>query len=441
MKFDTGKEIQNNLKENSRKKNNNSLNKTKLDGIDKKTLFFSAIIIIIICCYVLNSIIDFIKNPTNTVFVKEGIIEKEETNIGYIIRDEVVVKGDNYKNGMEQIVDEGQKVAKDESIFRYYSNGEDDLKNKIVELDNEIEKIVAESNEDLFSSDTKMLDSQISERLYKLNDLNDIQKIQENKKAIDSFLVKKSEIAGELSPKGSHLKELINQRNEYQSSLSNDSEYISSPKSGILSYRIDGLEETLTIGDFSKYNKDFLSGLNIKTGQIISTNIEQGKVVSNFECYIACTSKSEEAKKAKVGDKVKIILPSTRQVPAKINYVINENDEETTLFLQFENGIDELLNYRKITFDIVWWDEKGFKIPNSTIITQNDLNYVIKNKKGILERVLVKLIKQSDNYSIVENYSASELQELNIDKNIKTSLLLNDELLLNPTKDQIDSTN
>ena len=59
---------------------------------------------------------------------------------GYIIRDEVVVKGNQYKNGMEQIKSEGEKVAKNENVFRYYSKNEENLKKQIAELDNKIQE-------------------------------------------------------------------------------------------------------------------------------------------------------------------------------------------------------------------------------------------------------------------------------------------------------------
>lgn len=427
-------------------------NKNKISKINKndsksgkKTtsilkLSFIVIIVLAVAVYALASIIKLVKNPTTTVFIKEGIIAKEETNVGYIIRDEEPVKGDNYKNGMEQIIGEGQKVAKNQSIFRYYSNNEDDIKKQIKNLDVEIEKAIEENNKDLFSSDTKMLDTQISENLYKMNNLKDVQKIQEVKKNIDEFLTKKAQIAGELSPKGSHLKDLVNERNDYQSQLTDDSEYIVSPRSGILSYRVDGLEETLTTEDFSKYNQEFLTSLNLKTGQINAINTEQGKIVNSFECYIACTSKTEEAKNAEIGDKVKIVLPTTREVDASVEYIIHENDNETTLFLKFENGISELLNYRKISFDIIWWESKGYKVPNSAIFSQNNLNYVLKSKMGILEKVLVKLGKRTDNFTIVENYTSTEVRDLEVDKATRTTISLNDEIILEPTKEQINST-
>lgn len=413
-------------------------NKEKKINLIKIT--FVVIIFLIIFCYAVGSIIKLLKNPTNTLIVKEGTISKEETDIGYIIRNEEIVKGQNYKNGMERIVEEGQKVAKNESIFRYYSNGEEDIKKQLEDLDKQIEIAMNSQEEQLFSSDTKLLDTKIDETLLKINKLNDIQSIQESKKNISDYIMKKAEIVGELSPKGSKIKELINQRTEVEKKLTTGSEYIRSPNSGILSYKIDGLEETLNTKDFSAYNKKFLDGLNLKTGKIISSSSEQGKIVNNFNCYIATTSKSEEANNAKEGDKVTLVLPSAREIKAKIEKINRESDNEVTLVLSFSEGIDELINYRKVSFEIVWWNSKGYKIPNSAIITENNLNYVIRNKAGYLEKVLVKEVKKTDNYSIVSNYSVTDLNDLNVNKKAKTSISLYDEIILNPTEDQIKST-
>ena len=418
-------------------------NKEKKINLIKIT--FVVIIFLIIFCYAVGSIIKLLKNPTNTLIVKEGTISKEETDIGYIIRNEEIVKGQNYKNGMERIVEEGQKVAKNESIFRYYSNGEEDIKKQLEDLDKQIETAMNSQEEQLFSSDTKLLDTKIDETLLKINKLNDIQSIQESKKNISDYIMKKAEIVGELSPKGSKIKELINQRTEVEKKLTTGSEYIRSPNSGILSYKIDGLEETLNTKDFSAYNKKFLDGLNLKTGKIISSSSEQGKIVNNFNCYIATTSKSEEANNAKEGDKVTLVLPSAREIKAKIEKINRESDNEVTLVLSFSEGIDELINYRKVSFEIVWWNSKGYKIPNSAIITENNLNYVIQkiyNPPSIDKKqfILVKEVKKTDNYSIVSNYSVTDLNDLNVNKKAKTSISLYDEIILNPTEDQIKST-
>ena len=60
-------------------------------------------IILIVAIYVTYKVINLIKNPSDTFFIEKGKIYEEENAIGYIIRDEKVVKGENYKNGILQI--------------------------------------------------------------------------------------------------------------------------------------------------------------------------------------------------------------------------------------------------------------------------------------------------------------------------------------------------
>ena len=99
---------------------------------------------------------------------------------GYVIREETVVQGDNYKNGIVQIKAEGERVAKNDPVFRYYSNNEENLVKKIQELDLKIQEAMANEN-NLFSSDMKLLENQIQERLMEYETLNDIQKMKEYK--------------------------------------------------------------------------------------------------------------------------------------------------------------------------------------------------------------------------------------------------------------------
>ena len=417
--------------------------KTKLkqqQKLKKLRLLLSVTIVLIVSIYIVISIVNLVKNPSSTFIVKNGKISKEETDTGYIIREETVLQGQNYKNGMEQISYEGSRVAKGESIFRYYSSGENNLKEKIKSLDIKIQEAIENNNDELTLADTKLLDKQINDKLSNINQLNNIQTIQETKKDIDNYVKKKAQIAGELSPSGSYLKKLIDERSTYENELNSGSEYITSPVSGIVSYRVDGLENILTTDDFSKYNKEFLSNLNLKTGQIISTSNETGKIVNNFICYIACTTRTPEANSAEIGDKVKISLPSSKIVDATIEYITRENDAEVTLILGFNESINELLLYRKINLDIIWWDSTGYKIANSAIITENNLNYVIRTRAGYLEKVLVKVTHKGEDYSIVTNYSTSEIKDLEINSKAKTSIMLYDELILEPTQEQIQET-
>ena len=422
------------------KQNKEQEKTTKKTILNQKKKIILNIIIVAVLIYVIYAIYLLIKEPTNIFTIEEGTLYQEETDIGYVIRKETVVRGNNYKNGMEQIKAEGERAAKNENIFRYYSTNEESLKQKIAELDEQIQTAMTE-NTNIFSADIKSLEDQIDEKLKEINQITDVTTLTEYKKEIDNLITKKAKIAGDLSPQGSYLNQLIEERKQYESQLNSGAEYVKAPMSGIVSYKVDGLEETLTPDNFGSINKEFLEKLNLKTGEIVATSEEAGKVIDNFACYIATISSSEEAKQAEVGDDVKIRLSNNAEISAEITSISQENENEVLLILKVNEQIEELINYRKISFDLIWWDETGLKIPNEAIVEIDGLKYVVRNRAGYLNKILVNVTKQGEDYSIVQPYTTEELKELgfsNEEINSYRKISLYDEIVLNPDLSEVE---
>lgn len=404
--------------------------------IRKGRVFAVVLILALVFIYAVYLVAKLVQNPTNTFMVTNGKISQEESDIGYIIREETVVKGQNYKNGMAKIKNEGEKVAKGDSVFRYYSSGEEELKNKIAELDVEIQTLM-QNEKSSFPSDVKLLESQIEKELDSIYGINNAQKIQEYKKNINSYITKKAKIS---SPSNSRLKELLSQREEYENRLTSDSENVNAPESGIVSYRVDGLESVLTTEDFTKFNKSFLQDLKLKTGQTVASSEEVGKIINNYQCYIVFNSNTNEAKSSKVGDTIKIRVQNSDTVKASVENIIDEDDESKTIIVKITNDVEKLIAYRKISFDIIWWDAEGFRIPNEAIKEENGLSYVVRNRNGYYNKMLVKILKQNDEYCIVRQYKTEELEELGFTSSqiySMRNIALYDEIVLNPTDEQM----
>ena len=194
-------------------------NTEKKKKINKFKFFCLLVVFVFWAAYVMFEIIGLMRNPSNTVIVKEGTVTKEETVTGVIIRDETIVQGKNLKNGMQHIVDEGDKVAVGDPIFRYLSNDESQTKQKITELDNKISVAISENNQILYSSSTKLIDSQILDKIKELPEINSVQILKENKRNVSSLILKKAKLAGDLSPTGSTLKQLINERSKLEKQI------------------------------------------------------------------------------------------------------------------------------------------------------------------------------------------------------------------------------
>lgn len=416
-------------KKNEKKKENKFIKFLKKHR--KKILL---LVLLCIFAYITYMVVQLIKNPTDTVYVEMGQIREEELAVGYIIRDETVLKGDNYKNGLEQIKTEGEKVAKGESVFRYYSNNEENLVKKIQELDEKIDEAMAKEDSLV---DTKVLEEQIDVKINELYGESNLKVIQNNKDEILTNMSKKSKIAGEQSPAGSYLKKLIDERKEYENELNSGAKALEATKIGIVSYRIDGYEDVFTADDFGKYTKDFLDDLKLKTGQIIPMSSEAGKIVDNYNCYIVCVLDSEYSDSAEVGDEVTIKLPSGKETDATIEYKTVDG-RENILTLKIDEGVEELTSYRKISFSIVWWSKTGLRIPNSAIKTEekngNQISFVTRTRIGYEDKIIVKILKTNEKYSIVTNYTSDELTDLGYTiEEIRQmpNVAIYDEILLN----------
>ena len=404
--------------------------------LNKKKYVTFLILLVAIIVYTTYIVYNLIINPTDTFIIENGKISSEETVQGYIIRDEVVLKGENYKNGLVQIKAEGEKVAKGEPIFRYYSNDEKKLVEKIKELDIKIDEAMSKEKKQSLP-DVKVLEEQINVKINELYKENSLAKIREKKQEINNNMTKKARITGELSPAGSYLKKLIDERSKYEKQLNSGAEYLTAKRSGVVSYRVDGYEDVFTPDDFGKYTKDFLNELNLKTGQIIPISNESGKIIDNYCCYIVSVLNSEESKEAKVGDEVKLKLPSGTEIDSIIEYKTEQNNECVITF-KIEKNVDELIGYRKMSFNIIWWSESGMKVPNSAILKEEkegkEVSYVMRKRIEYEDKVLVKILKSNEKYSIVTNYTSEELTDMGYNsteiRNMP-NITIYDEILIN----------
>ena len=363
----------------------------------------------VIIAYIIWAIYLLIVHPTDVYVVSQGTISQEDEAVGYIIRNEKVQKSENYENGIYAIASEGQRVAINEPIFRYYSDSEKEITTQINEINYQIQDLL-EQEKNLTSADIKAIENQIEEKIENINKLNNYQEINEYKKDIDTLISKKIRFIGDVT-ENKEIKNLVKERNSLENKLKNGSEYQKAPISGIVSYRVDGLEESFSTDNFNDINEQYLEKLDLKTGQIISASNECGKVIDNFKCYIAVIMDSKESMEAKVNDTVKIRISNDEEESAKI-VQINEESGKRTIIFQIDKMTENLISHRKIAVDVIWWDVSGLKVPNQALTQENGLYYVTRNKAGVQSKILVKVKRQTDKYSIIESYKNEELQEL-----------------------------
>ena len=346
----------------AKKTSNKKLNKQIRDAF---------ILTCIICAIIgiLYLIISLVGSPTQTFILNKNTISKEESKVGYVIRKEQILESVDKDKKIEPIKNEGERVAIGNPVFKYYNINQEEINKQINELNSQIQEALL-GKTDLFPSDVKSLESQIEKEVEVLRNENNMQDIIEGKNNISDYIVKKAKIAGSLSTAGEYINNLIAQRNSLEETLTNGAQYVNSNISGVVSYRIDGLEEKLSINNLDNITSDYLESLNLTTGQIVSKSDNKAKVIDNFECYVAVTFNSEEAKNTKEGAKVTIRVSGQEQVKAEV-YKIKEEGSDRLIIFRITEGVEKLINYRKISIDVIWWEYTGLIVPKSAILYEN----------------------------------------------------------------------
>ena len=440
--------------------------KQKKKRLNQNIVLVALSIAIIGLVFFVVSLVRLFQKPASTVMLKNGELINYEEFVGYIIRDEDVVDTSSYDGIIKTAVSDAERVSKGAPIMNYVSKAEEQLMKKISDLDTKIEQAI-ESQQTIFTNDVKILDTEIENYIYSnLRNSNLLDSTKEYKKIINEKVEKKAKIVGELSPAGSELKSLIEERTKYETELNDAEKAVYATKAGLVSYRVDGYENILTPASFSELTIDYLKSLKTTKDQVISANSNKVKLVNNFCCYIAIPLGTDALEKISLNETTYLRFESTgdRLIPATVEYMSTE-DEGILCIFKINSNVEELTKYRKVSVDVVWWRTKGLKVNEDVIhyteiqvpsgedkvIQSGDEMIIIETsgdamvtktiklptvtvKKAYYDtEVFVKILKTAKGFVILDNYTTEELESMGLTEemiNNRGTIKLYDELLV-----------
>ncbi len=326
-------------------------------------------------------------------------------------------------------VEDATRVSKGTPIVTYISNEEEQIKEKMEKLDSKIQEAM-DSRQIIFSNDAKALDAEIELYLYNnTRKISDVYAITERKNMINEKVEKKAKIVGDLSPVGSQIKSLIEERTNLEKQLNDSEKSVLANRAGLVSYRVDGYEDILTLQSLSKITSEDLGKIKMSSNQMIPIDTKHVKLINNFECYIAVFMNSKESQDAKLDDHVYLRFDHTEDalIDASIEYISEEKNGRLIVF-KIKTNVEELSKYRKIDLDVVWWQDKGLKINKNAITYENipstvsqegvNIPMVIVRKASYQQKVWVKIVREVKDFVIIENYTDKELLEMGISEEL-----------------------
>lgn len=411
----------------SKKTNKNKINSKK--KVNKRAIVMIIAIFLLFVC-MLYSFIAYVSNPVNKVTVIQGEISKEQSVSGYIIRDEKIIST-NMVSDIALTIADDSRAGKNDIVATYISKSQEELEGKISDLDIKIQEAM-EDQTNIYSTDTKKIEIEVDNLLSKVDLENDRQTILQYKEQINNLIEKKAKMIGELSASGSYINQLIKERNSYEKDLNESIDYIKTDRAGLISTRIDNLENVLNIDSLADITYSQLEEYNLRSDEIIACSSKSLKVIDNYYCYIITEVNSIEDK-YEVGDTISIRLNygNTEKTKAEIFDIKDSDNGKKMLIFKITKNVEGLVDYRKISFDIIWSETVGYKIPNAALSGSGNNATVVLIKYGLEYIVRVKILEQNEDYAIITDLSTADIEELNLSSDdVKRKINIYDELII-----------
>lgn len=379
----------------------------------KQNIFFGLIFVSIVGGIVLYK---FTLKPQITYTVVNGYVEKVDDTTAALIKQESVLELRKDSSAIP-VVEQGKRAAKDEVLAVYKSEDYDEYLSKINEMDESIASLVKDLPT-TYSLDITNIQNEISSVTKNAYGENSYLKMQEYKSMLDELSYRKVNTLSELSPAGSKIRELIEERKalENQNKMSGDN--IKASVSGVVTYKIDGLEN---IVDFSKVEELSSDKIDEIWGKYKENNINNFgiKIINNYSAYlITKVPRGENDKYIKEGSVYKLKLNGNNNNNTLEGTLIKniQTDQFNYSIFHISNGIEDLIDNRLLDVEIIWNREEGMAVLKNAIKrnSEDTYYYVTLVNGGQYMDIPIKIVSSSDTVCIVTNFSKEERESLNI---------------------------
>lgn len=298
---------------------------------------------------------------------------------GVIIRNETLIKS-NKQGVLHFLVPDGNRVSKNGVIANIYNNENasitlnkiDSVKEKI----NDIEDILSQNNVEAANFD--VANANVDNRLNSLilaSSFGDFSGVSDGSARLLNALNKRQAILGDTSNFTSQLSALNTELSTLESSLSSPIGKIKSSQSGYFISKTDGYEKVFQTDDLTSITPEFLD--NIKKDHTDSNVI--GKIVSDYEWYIAANIPLTDSLNYKVGDSLTIYTETVASPKLSVtvkNINLSKDGTDAVIIFACSDMNSELATMRIGAMTVVKHEYSGLRIPKKAL-------RVIESKPGV----------------------------------------------------------
>ena len=363
------------------------------------------LLVFLVITFVVHQLVSIFYKPISTESAYFYTARNGFDITGVIIRNETLIT--NSKDGVLHFMNlDGSRISKGGTIANIYSDENasitlsqiDSVKSEI----SDIESIISQNN--IEAANLDVANANVNNKLNSLifsSAAGDFLSVTHNSEQLLTALNKRQAVLGETTDFTSQLSTLKAELNSLEASLTNPIGKIKASKSGYFISKTDGYEKTLNVEDLSTLTPDFLN--NLKRTQHKENVI--GKIVSDYEWYIAANVSINDSVNFKEGDTLSIhtSVNSSPVLSASVKKInIADDGNGAVMVFACSDMNSELATMRSGTMTVVKQEYSGLRVPKKAI-------RMVDSKRGVfvvsgieIKFVPVKIVYTGDDFFLCE---------------------------------------
>ena len=342
-----------------------------------------------------------------------GTIENKVDVVGYVIRDEKVLVGDEGKV-VSNVKSNGERVAVGELVAIVYDNVIDyETRAKLASINEQIEKLKELKSQSQGGQFSGKFETKIKTYVNGLI-LNTHRSTSEGiyeatVQLKDAFSAK---LASNSEDVDGAIEELQKEKDSIEQSVTGNKTNIYANKSGLYVMSFDGYENVFDVSKIEELTPTMLKEVDSIAAKTSTSSAV--KIVDNFNWYYAAMVDSKKLTAEKPGNTVKLRLADDleNELSATIKYISPEEKDKCVVVLEGTTYNKQLFMKNKIQAQIVFDDSEGLKISKDAVKVVDGVKGVYIIKKGVHAFREINIIGSDDEYVIVERDFATDKPHL-----------------------------
>lgn len=328
---------------------------------------------------------------------------------GVIIRNEILVENDN-DGVLHFMINDGERVSKNGTIANIYGNEAASITlSQIRSVQNKIDDIndILSFN-DLEAANLELMNKRINENLDELimaGSAGNFGDIQSTSEELLFALNRRQAALGDTSSFATQLEALNSQLTTLSAGLTGIKGEVKAVQSGYFLSKTDGYEQILSADRLSELTPEFLDGLK---AQKTDENVV-GKIVSDYEWYIAAKVSINDSHNYKAGDSLKIYtsVKSSPVLPVTVKQVnTSKSSSDAVIVFACSEMNSELASMRSGPMTVVSREYSGLKVSKKAlrIVGGEKGVYIVKGMQA--KFVPVEILYSTDNMMVCKKMDA-----------------------------------